>query len=276
MRVAVTGADGFIGSRLCAELEAHGASVARFGLDPSVTEAIDLRSRTELADYMCAARPELVFHLGGVSGPMIAPDDPGLVAEVNCTGTLNVFEAARLARTKRIIYASSISGFDGGAENDPQPLTVYGATKRFGEMVAAIYRREWGMETTCARIGSVYGRGRETMDVTDNMLSQARREGLVTYSPGAVVPLISVVDLVRTLTKVGSDEHPPESCDLVTETLTERQLALEVAQATGLSASAVIAGEEKPAMFWQWRRSSYPGLVLESPLHSITEELHNL
>lgn len=276
MHVVVTGADGFIGSRLCAELEGGGTTVTKLGLDPDLTEAIDLRSRSEVVAQIRTTKPDVVFHLGGVSGPLIAADDPALVAEVNCTGTLNVFEGARLAGAKRIVYASSISGFDGGSESNPQPLTVYGATKRFGEMVAEIYQRDWGIETISARIGSVYGPGRKTLDVTDQMLLQARRDRRVTYSPGAVVPLISVIDLVRALSKLGVEDHLPAQCDLVTETLTERQLAYKVAKTVGLSSSAVIAGDAKAATFSQWRRSSYSNLIFEDSVRSIRDDLHNL
>jgi nucleoside-diphosphate-sugar epimerase len=194
---------------------------------------VELRDGDRISAVVERFSPEVIFHLGGISGPMVSPDDPVLVSDVNCLGTVNMLEAACRAGVPRFVYASSVSGYDGGNFESSQPLSVYGATKRFGEMVLSIYRREERILTTSARIGSVYGVGRFTVDIVGRMIDQAIGEGRIDYRVAGAMPLIHVDDLVRYLIALGASEDPPEACDLVTQTATEEELARMIAAALG-------------------------------------------
>jgi len=256
----VTGADGFIGTNVCKELTRRGWDAV--GLTNDDGSMIDLRDGPAVVAAIEKARPDAIFHLGAVSGPMVAPDDPALTATVNCVGTIHVLEGARAAGTRRVVYAGSLSGYDGGDEHFRYPLTVYGATKRFGEMVTAMFGREEGNVGVTARIGAVYGKGRQTIEVLDQMVLDAR-EGRITYAPGALVPLISVRDVAATLVELAVMENPPEACDVVTETMTELALAELIAQAAGLSSDSIVAGDRKDDVTLpDWRRVIYPEFVI--------------
>jgi UDP-glucose 4-epimerase len=85
---------------------------------------------------------------------------------VNIGGSLNLLEAARKFGVPRVIYGSSISvygsqdGRDGVAETDPAaPEDVYGASKRYVEIVGETFRRRFGIEFVALRIASVVGPG---------------------------------------------------------------------------------------------------------------------
>lgn len=110
-----------------------------------------------------------VIHLAALQVPMCRAN-PVLGAEVNVTGTVNVFEAAREHGIKHIAYASSIGVYGppqdyppGLIANDaPQaPRTLYGAYKVCNEGTARVYFDDCGISSTCLRPYTVYGVGRD-------------------------------------------------------------------------------------------------------------------
>lgn len=83
-------------------------------------------------------------------------------------GTANVFEAARLAAVRRVIFPSSIAYHGPQWRHGERPLreedpclsdTVYGASKYLGEVLAQEYNRRFGLEIVSIRIPVVYGPG---------------------------------------------------------------------------------------------------------------------
>lgn len=99
---------------------------------------------------------DVVVHLGGKADE--APFDEILSA--NIVGTHNVFEAARRAGVRRVVYASShhVTGFHPvsqmvGVHSDVRPDTYYGVSKVFGEALGRLYHDKWGLEVVCLRIG---------------------------------------------------------------------------------------------------------------------------
>ena len=80
----------------------------------------------------------------------------------NIVGTYNLFEAARLAGVKRVVFASSnhAVGFYRrdrhiGPDVTVRPDSRYGVSKAFGEALASLYADKYGLETFCIRIGNV-------------------------------------------------------------------------------------------------------------------------
>jgi uronate dehydrogenase len=76
-------------------------------------------------------------------------------------GSFNVFDAARRAGMRRVVYASSAhaTGFYpvdarlAGGE-PPRPDGLYGVTKAYGEALARMYFDRFGLEAICLRIGT--------------------------------------------------------------------------------------------------------------------------
>lgn len=110
-----------------------------------------------------------VIHLAALQVPFCRANPP-LGAEVNVTGTVNVFEAARAQGIGHIAYASSIgvygppSDFPPGliAHDAPKnPRTLYGAYKVCNEQTALVYYEENGISSTALRPYTVYGVGRD-------------------------------------------------------------------------------------------------------------------
>lgn len=89
--------------------------------------------------------------------------DPRLNHEVNVTGAFHVFEAARQAGVKRVVYASSAAVYGDtpslpARESDPpKPITPYAVAKLMNEQMAAVYNQSYGMECIGLRYFNVYG-----------------------------------------------------------------------------------------------------------------------
>lgn len=126
-----------------------------------------------------------VIHLAALQVPMCKAN-PVLGAQVNVTGTTNIFEAARQTGISHVVYASSIAVY-GTAEDYPPgllaedalmlPQTLYGVYKVANEGTARIYWQDHGISSTVLRPYTVYGVGRDqglTSEPTKAMAAAAQ------------------------------------------------------------------------------------------------------
>lgn len=163
-RLLVTGAAGRLGVQLCSELRDL-ASFVRFtdiqGLAPAGDrgEAIEVDLADATATDALMHEVDVVIHFGAVM-----PQEPwSAILNANIVGTFNVFEAARKAGVKRVIYASShhaVGMYDStqllDCDSPPRPSNLYGLSKAFGESLARMYYDKHGIEVVCLRIGSCF------------------------------------------------------------------------------------------------------------------------
>jgi uronate dehydrogenase len=162
-RVLVTGAAGGIGSRLRGLLEGVYPHIRLSDLAPPADLAADETFvAADLADMRQVERAvagvEGIVHLGGfsVEGPWET------ILQANIVGCYNLFEAARRNGVERVVFASSnhVVGFYPrqrriGIDSAVRPDSRYGASKAFGEALAALYAFKHGLRVTCIRIGNV-------------------------------------------------------------------------------------------------------------------------
>ena len=172
MRTLVTGAAGFIGSRLCHRLVAEGHDVVGFddlsegrldNLSDSPEVAFveaDLREGQAVAG--AAAGCDVIFHQAAKRSVPRSLLEPLLYTDVNVGGTMNVLEAAR-AVGARVVYASSSSVY-GDQETLPlhegmlpAPKSPYAASKLADEAFAVAYHRSLGLPSVGLRYFNVYG-----------------------------------------------------------------------------------------------------------------------
>jgi len=165
-RVLITGAAGGIGRHL-RRLLAGVYPVLRLSdvTAPGPAGPGEEVDRTDLADMaqverMCAGVDGIV-HLGALAQEA---DWPGILS-VNIAGTYNVFEAARRAGAKRIVFATSnhAVGFYRREQTidhrvPPRPDSRYGLSKAFGEALGSLYADKHGLGVFNIRIGNVNDR----------------------------------------------------------------------------------------------------------------------
>lgn len=263
MRALITGATGFIGSTLGTRLRGAGWEVA--GLTTNNGHKVDVRDADAVKDSISETAPDVVYHLAGVSGPMLLTDDPASVIDINCVGTLNVIRSAVEANVPRVVFGASVSSYAGDADGEPIADSIYGMTKRFGEMLTAYFGA--GSESTvCSvRIGSTYGAGRVTFNPVHEMVRSAKSQGLVKYNENQREPMIWVEDCAELLANLALTPALKPSYDAVTELLTHRELAEAIAAAFNGSTRAY-SGERAwyPRGFRELRMST-DGLV-KSPM----------
>jgi uronate dehydrogenase len=160
-RVLITGAAGLLGS--CVREGLVGAYPIVRSTDIAPLGPARHGEEIEIGDLRIPADAERVatgvdaiVHLAGV--PQEA--DWNTIRDVNIDGTYHIYEAARLAGVRRVIFASSnhTVGFYRrdtpiGREAPLRPDTRYGVSKVVGEAIARLYADKHGIESVCVRIG---------------------------------------------------------------------------------------------------------------------------
>ncbi len=187
MATIVTGAAGFIGMHLCERLLERGDDVVGVDCftdyyDPALKAARAARLegragftmvRADVADadgmkaLFAVHKPRGVVHLAAQAGVRYSIENPFAYEHCNVAGHLSVLEACRhTPGLEHLVYASSSSVYgdrpnagDSFAESDAaaEPVSLYAATKRAGEMMSFAYAKLYGFPQTGLRFFTVYG-----------------------------------------------------------------------------------------------------------------------
>lgn len=187
-KVLVTGAAGFIGSFLCRRLiedgggEVTGLDNVNSYYDPGIKEdrlrilrEADAEGRFtfvrgDLTDAALIERLfaengfDVVVNLAAQAGVRYSIENPKAYVDSNLVGFFNVLEACRHHPVKHLVYASSSSVYGGNkkvpfSESDrvDSPVSLYAATKKANELMAAAYSKLYSIPATGLRFFTVYG-----------------------------------------------------------------------------------------------------------------------
>ena len=170
----VTGGAGFIGSHIVQRIVAMGERVRVFdnfssgkrenlgGLEHKVEVIFgDLLDQDVVRKAMEGV--EVVFHQAALRSVPFSVENPALVNRVNVEGTVNVLVAARDARARRVVYASSSSVYGDSLElpkseqSLARPISPYAVSKLAGEYYCRVFSQLYGLETVSLRYFNVYG-----------------------------------------------------------------------------------------------------------------------
>jgi UDP-N-acetylglucosamine 4-epimerase len=178
MKVLVTGGAGFIGSNLVHALMNDDRITAVKVLDNLETgrfanistfknekkfEFIEGDIRNYAICVGAAEGIDLISHQAALGSVPRSIKDPITTHEVNATGTLNIFNAARENKIRRVVYAASSSTY-GDHPGLPKvedkiglPISPYGVTKLVNELYAKVFSELYGIEFIGLRYFNVYG-----------------------------------------------------------------------------------------------------------------------
>ncbi len=219
MRLAITGATGFVGSVLVDQVVAAGHDVRALTRRPQPARAgvtwIDgaLDHAASLAALVDGA--EAIVHVAGV---VSAPDRAGFVAG-NIDGTRAILAAAEAAGVRRFVHVSSLSA------REPS-LSIYGWSKAEAEALVEGSGLAWSI----VRPSGVYGPGDSEM----RDLFKAATFGIALLPPRGTVSLVAVTDLARLLLALAIRDVPPAVYEVDDgHALTHAALAQAIGRAVG-------------------------------------------
>lgn len=185
MYILVTGAAGFIASRVCEMLLEKGEQVV--GLDnmndyydvrlkeyrlnkllayPNFTfYKNDIEIRNELKPIFEAHDFRSVFNLAARAGVRYSMENPWVYLRTNTEGTLNLLELMKDFGVRKFILASTSSLYAGLPmpfnEDLPvnTPISPYAASKKAAEAFAYTYHKQYGIDVSVLRYFTVFGPG---------------------------------------------------------------------------------------------------------------------
>lgn len=169
MKILITGVAGFIGSNLADYLlrkghEIIGIDNLSYGLLEQVPPGVNFHKLSILNNeiYTLFNDVDAVFHLAAKNCIADCQLDPVETANINVTGTVNIFEASKQANVKKVIYAESSAVYEGTSsfpsrEKDEAPESFYAISKMAGKLFADAYNRFSELNLIALRYFNVYG-----------------------------------------------------------------------------------------------------------------------
>lgn len=125
---------------------------------------MDLLDRAALTSLFADLRPEVVIHLAAQAGVRHSIHHPQSFIDSNIQGFFNILEACRKYPVAHLVYASSSSVYGSNADTPfketdrtDHPVSLYGATKKAGEILAQSYVELYKIPSTGLRFFTVYG-----------------------------------------------------------------------------------------------------------------------
>lgn len=188
MRVAITGARGFVGRWLVAELAAHGHEPV------AMPRGSDIRDSPSIGAWLDEARPDAVAHLAAVSFGPDARARPEEAFAINVGGTIALLEAIRRRRPAPAVLVSGSSEVYGTPDPDDLPLSEtgrlapngpYGMSKVAQESVALTLGRRYDAAVCVTRSFNHIGPGQRPEFVVPALTQRllAVRDGTADHVP---------------------------------------------------------------------------------------------
>ena len=171
MRAVVLGGGGFIGSSVADALQAAGHEVviadiseSSFLREGQEFRRIDITDAAALRDLIAGAT--VVYNFAGLADIDDARVRPVDTATVNIVGNVQALEACRLAGVERYVFASTVYVYsDSGS--------FYRASKQACELYVEEYQRQFGLDYTILRYGTLYGPRADERNSVYRLLRQA-------------------------------------------------------------------------------------------------------
>ena len=319
MRVLLTGGAGFVGQWLARALLARGDDVDVTGLGdkfsgPPVLSAderrrirwmaADVRDSEEIDFAVERSRPDLIFHLAGVSFPPDAERSPTTAYDINALGAVRLLTSVR-----RRLMAGEIdpvvvvigSGMQYGmhaaaamplAETAAQrPLTMYAASKAAQELAALQFYRSSAVRVVCTRSFNHSGAGHGEQYLLPSLVARAvaaRKTGAARLLLGndVVRDYLHVSDVVDAYLRLAAHGTAGEAYNVASGVgVSVRQLAASVLLRVGVSADisgdpSLVRATDIPVLIGSpaklerdtgWHPSRTHADIIDDLLHAATD-----
>lgn len=185
----VTGGAGFIGSHLVEALAEQGHRIRVLdNLSSGYAKNLDhIRGDVELVigdvrnpDQVSRAMEGMThcFHEAALVSVFDSVNRPVDNNDINITGTLNVLEACRAHKIRRIVMASSAAVYGNNPDLPkrepmrPEPESPYAIGKIVGEYYFGVYHKLYGLETAALRYFNVYGPRQDPSSMYSGVISK--------------------------------------------------------------------------------------------------------
>jgi len=186
MKILITGGFGFIGMYVSQKLLELGHEVFIFDTLPAPPSGLeeafkgvsffrgDLLNQLSLVEAVEKNKIDRIIHMAALRNND-SQKNPYMAFKLNCEGTINCFEIARIYGIKRVIFPSSVAvfgkyefyrklGYDLYSLPDDvpcKPTNVYGVTKLFDEMMSLQYNKLYDLNIIGVRLPIIFGAGKK-------------------------------------------------------------------------------------------------------------------
>jgi UDP-glucose 4-epimerase len=250
MKIAVTGASGFIGSHLCPHLRSTGHSVVEIGRASNGMTLVPTNAVTpsgkpvDLESLLTGV--DAVVHLAArQQGHPAIPLTDYLEPNVALTERLLLAaEAAGVGRfvaaSSRLVYSPAISG--PAHEDDPRlPAGFYGLSKSIAEDLVRLHSANGPLSGVALRIGQVYGPGDRGRGVLPRFVSAVRegRAPVVEGNGRAVRDFVYVADVVSAFRLAVEQQTTAPAINIGGGGHSIRDLAIAAVVASGMGESSI-------------------------------------
>jgi UDP-glucose 4-epimerase len=206
MNIVVFGGSGFLGSHVADALTNAGHAVTIYDLHSS--EYLGPTQKMVVGDILderlvreTVTSQDVVFNFAGLADIDEAKTKPLETVKYNILGNTVLLEAARQAGIKRFVYASTIYVYsDSGS--------FYRCSKCACEMYIETYQKQYGLNYTILRYGTLYGTRADMRNSVYRFVKQAMLEETITY-PGngdEIREYINVLDAAQASVEIIKDE----------------------------------------------------------------------
>lgn len=223
MKIMVVGSSGYIGRNVVRSLSIQGAEVIAFDSAAApaqwTTAGVsyvqgNMVNLEEVMSVILDHGVQRIVALGYYMTPLLAPECRDLLnaARVNIIGVTNLFEAARLARLQRVIFASTVGIFgyqdSYGSElineqTEPRsPKSLYGLMKLVNNSLAERYTTTYGVQIIKVHSTAVIGPGNTAFSRHMIQLPALGKPGLANWPASGPRNIVGVSDIAQLYTKL--------------------------------------------------------------------------